>query len=137
MNGPDELIGPIKIHSFWLASYAADYLPIKLDCIICYNINRKSSSNQVRRGINDNVIAHCTRTWKFISRLVLVFKFGGLYLDSDIVTVKPIPKSKDFGNAIMVQGGDVIINNAVIQFSKKHRFLYTAVDILVKVISTQ
>ncbi|CAG0915857.1 unnamed protein product [Notodromas monacha] len=54
-----------------------------------------------------------------ILRYVTMFKYGGLYLDTDVVVMKPMD---ELVNAVGLEGTGVI-NNAVLAFEKHHLFM--------------
>jgi len=55
-------------------------------------------------------------------RVVVLWRFGGTYLDSDIISVKPVPREHQ--NFILCNGmGPMLLSNAILSFQRKHPFL--------------
>ncbi|CAG0922853.1 unnamed protein product [Notodromas monacha] len=52
-------------------------------------------------------------------RYVTLFKYGGLYLDTDVIVMRPM---EDLVNAVGLQGTNVL-NNAVLAFEKHHPYM--------------
>ena len=63
-----------------------------------------------------------------ILRILLVFKFGGYYLDSDIVARARFPRTPNF----VLQDVESTINNAFIRFEANHPFLQDVLKELVR-----
>ncbi len=55
-------------------------------------------------------------------RVVLLSRFGGAYLDSDIISRKGIPIGRDSYGLVVAEENDRI-NNAVLIFHKDNKFL--------------
>ncbi|XP_023222913.1 lactosylceramide 4-alpha-galactosyltransferase-like [Centruroides sculpturatus] len=53
-------------------------------------------------------------------RMLLIWKFGGMYLDLDVVILKPV---YDINNFIIMQD-NAYVNNAIFRFDQWHNFLY-------------
>lgn len=62
-----------------------------------------------------------------VSRLLLLFRFGGTYLDNDVITNKAAPK-EETNPAFAIGEDDVTINNAVMRFSANHTFAKLLLD---------
>ncbi|NXY11936.1 A4GAT galactosyltransferase, partial [Pteruthius melanotis] len=52
-------------------------------------------------------------------RIVLMWKFGGIYLDTDFIVLKNL---QNLTNALGIQGDD-LLNNAFLSFEPKHEFI--------------
>ena len=63
-------------------------------------------------------------------RVLVVYKFGGLYMDTDVLTLKANPTDSKFHNVVFDQGGDYA-NGAILRFSRGHPFLQLALQTLV------
>ncbi|XP_078266077.1 alpha-1,4-N-acetylglucosaminyltransferase-like [Rhinoraja longicauda] len=57
-------------------------------------------------------------------RLALLWKYGGIYLDTDIISMKPLP----FGNFTCPQSSDIISNGAMGFHHRHHPFLRNCME---------
>ncbi|XP_067125780.1 lactosylceramide 4-alpha-galactosyltransferase-like [Centruroides vittatus] len=53
-------------------------------------------------------------------RMLLIWKFGGMYLDLDIVVLRPVYAIKNF----IIMQDKAYVNNAIFRFDQWHNFLY-------------
>ena len=67
--------------------------------------------------------------------MVLLFRFGGLYLDSDVITTKPLimPDQKKYGDSFVIAQNDWEINNAILKFSVGHPFVNYQLERMVRI----
>nr|XP_033772098.1 alpha-1,4-N-acetylglucosaminyltransferase-like isoform X2 [Geotrypetes seraphini]XP_033772110.1 alpha-1,4-N-acetylglucosaminyltransferase-like isoform X2 [Geotrypetes seraphini]XP_033772117.1 alpha-1,4-N-acetylglucosaminyltransferase-like isoform X2 [Geotrypetes seraphini]XP_033772127.1 alpha-1,4-N-acetylglucosaminyltransferase-like isoform X2 [Geotrypetes seraphini]XP_033772134.1 alpha-1,4-N-acetylglucosaminyltransferase-like isoform X2 [Geotrypetes seraphini]XP_033772144.1 alpha-1,4-N-ace len=69
--------------------------------------------------------------WKHVSsdgfRLAVIWKYGGIYMDTDIVSLKPVQEI----NFLAVQDYQ-IVNSAILGFQKHHQFLWDCMEDFVK-----
>ena len=62
----------------------------------------------------------------------MLYLFGGLYLDSDVITIKPLPHEsvQDFEN-VTFEVEDKMTNNAVLKFQRDHPFIKSSLEEMV------
>jgi hypothetical protein len=63
-------------------------------------------------------------------RLALLFAYGGVYLDSDILTLRPLDVAQQNGRIVATVGLESAeyLNNAVLAFPPRHPFLHKAIE---------
>ena len=62
-------------------------------------------------------------------RLLLLYKFGGFYLDNDMISLKSLPSRLN----ILAQDRELgVLNNAFLGFEKGHRFIEDVLKIMVR-----
>ncbi len=72
-----------------------------------------SSGTLTRRGFYLNNMSNALR-------LVLLMRFGGVYLDTDVVSLRPLPKDE---RNFLVAHETNNVNNAIMRFSRRHPFV--------------
>ncbi len=81
-----------------------------------------SSWYRLRKWYVQGNILKSRRFLSDAARWALLFKFGGTYLDSDLVSLAPIPS---YNNAVPFQNR-YFLNNAFMSFSPRHPLLWRA-----------
>ena len=67
-----------------------------------------------------------------VLRPMVVYKYGGTYMDLDFVALKPFPEPSEEPNFIGLESGRWrgLINGAVFRFEKGHEFLYNLASLV-------
>lgn len=128
---------PHVIHYCWLGGGHMNH--ILSQCVKTYP---KLGNNKIIRWDESNTHIHENellkflaenKDWAFVSdyiRLKALYEHGGIYLDTDIQAVKPLPA--EFYEADMVVGYafDDIVSSAFVMVSPQHPFIKYLLDIL-------
>ncbi|XP_044496055.1 uncharacterized protein At4g19900 [Mangifera indica] len=83
--------------------------------------------NKLKEGNVDPGIISLGQNMSNLLRLALLHKFGGIYLDTDVIVLKSFSKLRNSIGAQTVDPGTknwTRLNNAVLIFDKKHPLLY-------------
>ncbi|EHB11216.1 Alpha-1,4-N-acetylglucosaminyltransferase, partial [Heterocephalus glaber] len=73
--------------------------------------------------INSKVERHWLHVSSDASRLAIIWKYGGVYMDTDIISIRPIPKE----NFLAAQASQVS-SNGVFGFLPRHPFLWECME---------
>lgn len=96
--------------------------------IICWNeSNSHIDENELLKFLAEN------KDWAFVSdyvRLKALYEHGGIYLDTDIQVVKPLPKAFYDAQLILGYAYDDIVSTAFIMVQPRHPFIKYLLDML-------
>lgn len=85
---------------------------------------------ELKRGNRDPGIISLAQNLSNLMRLVVLYKYGGVYLDTDFVVVKPLTGLRNSIGAQSVNesGNWTRLNNAVLVFDMSHPLLLSFID---------
>ena len=72
---------------------------------------------------------YVTVNYSDLTRILLLYLYGGVYFDLDVLSLSEFPESLPRNFA--VAQGHTSVNNAVLRFSKKHPFLFLMMEEIV------
>ena len=64
--------------------------------------------------------------------MVLVYKYGGLYMDSDAITAQPIPTDTSFQNFVINDG--MFVLNGIFKFARGHPYVQLVLEKMVRTV---
>ncbi|CAA7029659.1 unnamed protein product [Microthlaspi erraticum] len=107
-------------------------LPIKPDfAYIFKDTSAEKWFERLKRGMFSPGVIPLEQNLSNLLRLVLLYKYGGIYLDTDVIIIKPL---NNLHNVIGAQTVDPVtrkwsrLNNAVLIFDKNHPLLKRFID---------
>ncbi|XP_074314577.1 uncharacterized protein At4g19900-like [Silene latifolia] len=116
-----------------LMSQGYRVLPVSMDFHVLFNnTSAKGWLERLEAGLIDPGIIPITQNLANLVRLVALYKYGGVYLDTDVVILKDVSSLK---NSIGIQTMEdkaknrwTTLNNAVLIFDKGHPILLKFID---------
>ena len=72
-----------------------------------------------------------------IARLEIMHKFGGVYIDCDFVSIKPIPNQYLSADLFLPRENDLFVNNGMIGAKARHPWLKTVIEAVPESILSQ
>ena len=103
----------VHIRSFDISELAADT-----------ELQELWESGQVQAS--EHFLSHCSDLLRFL----LLTRFGGMYMDQDVLSVKPLPK--DIPNFLVSEGNNHFLTSAVLRLEQNHPILDIVRSRLVK-----
>lgn len=101
----------------------------KLGCdrVMFWNDNNSNVyDNQLLRFLVEK------KEWAFVSdffRLKVLYEYGGIYLDTDVQVLKPLPEEFYEADMVLGYGFDNLVGTAFIMVKPKHPFIKYIIDI--------
>lgn len=72
-----------------------------------------------------------------IARLEILHRFGGVYIDTDFIAIKPIPQRYLDAPFFLARENETFVNNGIIGSDKGHRFLNKLINSIPESVATQ
>ncbi|KAF8413918.1 hypothetical protein HHK36_001914 [Tetracentron sinense] len=120
-----QLLRPFLDHGFWVTVISPDFH------YIFKNTFAEAWFDRLRKGNVDPGEVSLGQNLSNLLRLAILYKFGGIYLDTDVIVLKSFSKLRNVIGAQTVDletGNWSRLNNAVLIFDKKHPLLLKFIE---------
>ncbi|XP_073153325.1 uncharacterized protein [Henckelia pumila] len=123
VNG-DKILEPLIGHGFRVLAVTPDLWDL------CKGTPAESWLNEIKNGSKDPGAIPLAQNLSNLMRLAALYKYGGVYLDTDFVILKDLSGLRNVigAQSVKKKGNPTKLNNAILVFDREHPLVYTFME---------